>query len=175
MNRQVFLLSVPLFFAACTAPPAEKQKAAVQYFDLKGYITKEAGRLTEANPLVLKTVVVNAAAEQKKTKIADWPKELSVFTDADINKFAWQGMFKVTRTNHEDLYESDDEKVPVKSLAIHHLNGRVRSIRLLLKTSNLLYSSNDTLSYYPDSLYEIKKTQHIRLLNPKHYQITGKF
>ena len=176
MRKPFLFLSLPLFFMACQQQAStEKVSAAIHYFDLKGYIAKEADRLNALQPSLNKTVMVNKSEESKKLKIADWHKELSAFTDADINKSAWQGLFLVTRTSNEDKYTSDNEKVPVKSLVIKHLNGKVRSIQILIGNSNILYTSKDTLSYYPDSLYQIKKTQHIKLLNEKSYRITGKF
>jgi len=44
----------------------------------------------------------------------------------------------------------------------------------VISNKNILYSSGDTLVYYPDSLYEIRKHQKIKLLAQKTYQITGK-
>lgn len=176
MNRPFLFLSLPLFFVACQPQAStEKVSAAIHYFDLKGYIAKEADRLNASQPLLFKTVMVNKTEEGKKLKIADWHKELSAFTDADINKSAWQGLFQVTRTSNADKYTTAEEKVPVKSLIITHHNGKVKSIQVLIGNSNILYTSKDTLSYYPDSLYEIKKTQHIKLLNEKNYRITGTF
>ena len=176
MRKTIFLLSLSLFFMACNSTvPAEKGVTVVHYFDLKGYMAKEAERLNTEKPEILKTVMVNAAAESKKMKISDWAKEMSVFSDADINKSAWQGMFKVVRKSNEDIYSTSDDKIPVKSLVVTHHNGRVKSIKVLLNTTNILYSSNDTLSYFPDSLYEIQKTQHIKLLSEKNYRISGLF
>lgn len=175
MNNKL-LLSLPLLLLAChSEEPATDQASAVHYFDLKGYIAKEAGRLNQKHPSVAKTVMVNEVTESKKVNITDWNKELSAFADADINKSAWQGLFKVRRTANQDLYTSDHDKVPVKSLRVSHSNGRVKQIQLLISNSNLLYGSNDTLNYYPDSLYEIRKTQHIKLLKEKNYRVSGKF
>lgn len=164
-----------MFFAACNSAAPKKQAAASAYFDLKDYMITEAKRLTALNPEIDKTVIVNGAAERRKVKIADWPKELSVFSDADINKSAWQGLFTAAKGKDTETYLSDNEKVPVKSLSISYKNGKVRGIKLLISNVNSLYTSNDTLSYFPDSLYEVKKIQHIKLLNGKSYTITGKF
>ncbi|QNK62000.1 hypothetical protein H7F33_15785 [Pedobacter sp. PAMC26386] len=170
----LFSLSI-LFFAACNSTASKKQNAALSYFDLKDYIAQEVKRLTLANPEIDKTVIVNKAAERKKLKIADWQKELSVFADADINKSAWHGLFQITKTKDAETYHSDNEKVPVKSLNIKYKNGKIYSIQLLISNTNSLYTSNDTLSYFPDSLYEVKKMQNIKLLKGKSYTITGRF
>jgi hypothetical protein len=161
--------------SACTSGTEKKQVSASRYFDLKEYITKEAKRLSLLNAEVDKYVEVNKSAEHKKLKIADWQKELSAFSDADINKSAWEGLFKLNERKDSKTYVSDNEKVPVKSLSIQYKNGKIYGLQILISTVNSLYTSNDTLSYFPDSLYEVKKTQHIKLLNEKNYHITGKF
>lgn len=176
MRKTPFFLLPFAFFAACTpAGLQEKQTAVTHYFDLKDYIAKEANRLNARKPLVDKTVLINKDAENKQLKIEDWHKELSVFYDADINKSAWQGLFRVSMKKNTAVYESDNDKVPVKSLTVNYKNGAIGSIKILMATSNLLYTSNDTLSYFPDSLYVIRKTQRIRLLNEKNYRVTGIF
>lgn len=164
-----------LLFGACAPEGSKKQPSALLYFDLKGYISKEASRLKQLNPRISKTVMVNETAEEKNLKIADWTRELSAFSDADINKLAWQGLFKRHKERGAEVYVSDDDKVPVKSLRINYAAGKIAAVHLLISNANSLYTSNDTLSYYPDSLYQVRKTQHIILLKEKSYRITGKF
>jgi len=175
MKKLSFLSLSILVFAACTSTAPKNQNAPLAYFDLKNYIAKEAKRLTALNPEIDKTVIVNNASERKKLKIADWPKELSSFSDADINKSAWQGLFIAEKAKDSETYLSDNEKVPVKSLIVSYRNGKIHGIKLLISNTNSLYTSNDTLSYFPDSLYEVKKTQNIKLLKGKSYAITGRF
>jgi hypothetical protein len=174
MNKNILLGCILILFAACgntTAP----QNAPKKYFDLKGYFEQEAMRLNKTKPLVYKTVKVNEATENKKIRIADWNKELANFIDADINKNAWQGSFKIERTADQDLFTSNDEKIVVKKLKITYKNDKITTIEILLNTSNYLYHSTDTLTYQPEKGYEIKKTQQIKLLNPKRYEIKGTF
>lgn len=163
-----------LFLGACR-PATPVKTSTGTGFDLKGYISREAGRLQSAGPLITKTVVVNGSAEQRKLKITDWQKELAVFADADINKPAWKGLFALHKDSTLETYVSANEKVPVKSLRIFYRAGKVRGLEVLIRNANTLYTSGDTLRYFPDSLYQISKTQHIRLMNEKKYLITGKF
>lgn len=174
MRKLLFLLLL-FSLGACNPAPSKKQFKAIRYFDLKDYIAKEAKRLNQLNPDIEKSVMVNRSEEHKKVKIADWQKELAVFSDADINKSAWQGLFQTYEGKDIKTYTADNEKVPVKSLSIKYRSGKIYGIQVLIRTENLLYTSNDTLSYFPDSLYEVKKTQHIKLLNEKDYRITGRF
>lgn len=173
--RNLSFLLILFSLGACNSAPPKKQFKVLQYFDLKDYIAKEAKRLNQLNPEIDKDVVVNKAREHKKVRIADWQKELAIYADADINKSAWQGLFELHESKDSKTYVSDNEKVPVKSLSVIYRNGKLFGIKILIKTENILYTSNDTLSYFPDSLYQVKKTQHIKLLNEKNYQITGSF
>ena len=160
---------------SCGDSTGAGQKNAHTYFNLKGYIEQESGRLSRSNPTVHKTVMVNDSSESKEIKIQDWKKELSVFSDADMNRAAWKGLFQVKKSGEQEIYTSDHKKVPVKELVITRRNGQLYGLQIFIRNSNTLYTSADTLSYYPDSLYEVKKTQNIRLLSTKNYRITGKF
>lgn len=173
MKKKIWLSGILLVFYGCN-PAAKNQRDTLNYFDLKGYFKKEAIRLTKIKPAFTKIVTVNDASESKMVRIADWTKELSVFSAADINRNAWKGLFNTTNTGDLEIYTSSDEKVPVKEVRITNRNGKVYQIRILIKNTNILYSSSDTLSYYPDSLYQIKKKQHIKLLAEKEYTVTGK-
>jgi hypothetical protein len=174
MQKHILAGSFLLFLMACS-DTNQQQKLPQQYFDLKGYMQQEAARLNQTKPLVFKTVSVNDSTESRKVRIADWNKELANFSDADINKSAWQGMFKVERNKQQEVYSSNDDKVLVKKLEISRKNNKITSIKVLLNTSNYLYHSTDTLAYYPDSLYEIRKTQQIRFLSVKRYLVKGTF
>lgn len=175
MRNLSLLLLITLFFVACNSAAPKKQSLSLSYFDVKGFIASEVIRLKQSNPEIDKTVIVNQDKEHKKLKIADWQKELSAFADADINKSAWQGLFILHKSKEVDTYTSNDEKVPVKSLRILYHSGKLAGIEVLISNANILYTSNDTLSYYPDSIYQVKKTQRIKLLKEKSYKITGLF
>lgn len=164
---------IALFLLLVACKPATERRLQSDYFDLKDYFVKEASRLQHNNPVVSKAVVVNGSKEEKEMKIMDWENELSVFSDADINKAAWQGLFKMQKNEHQEIYYSEDEKVPVKKVIINRSEAQINSILIVIKTTNTLYTSSDTLSYFPDSLYEIKKMQQIRLMGPKKYKISG--
>lgn len=175
MRENLYLVSAVLLLGACkpAAPKTPVQSPA--YFELKSYISKEAARLQKLSPLVNKTVIVDQRPEQKQLRITDWKRELSVFSDADINKTAWLGAFKRTKTPELESYVCTDEKIPVKLLEIVYRKGRINRVRIQISNTNSLYTSSDTLLYYPDSMYQVKKTQHITLLNQKRYEVKGLF
>ena len=170
-------LCILVFVAAlfsCTQQKEAEANTELLYFDIQGYFAKEGLRMQKLNPTFVKTVNVNGNIESKKIKIADWEKEFTIFTNADINKNSWKGSFQVNKQNGEEVYTSDSKKIPVKKLTVLRKDSTVRMIQIVINNKNILFQSNDTLTYYPDSLYAIKKKQKIRILNEKNYQVIGK-
>lgn len=153
-----------------------EQKVAVEpYFDLKSYFEMEAQRLNKLNLQIDKSVSINGNVEHKKVSIKSFEKEFSAFIAADINKGSYKGSFSVKKEAETESYIAENEKIPIKKVEIIYLDNKPKSILIVTETNNILYHSSDTLSYFPDSLYEIKKTQKIRLLKEKKYVIRGEF
>ena len=173
IKKAYLILLLPVLFS-CRPEKPGSTIAGNSYFDLKGYLGKEISRYTETNPFVEKTVSINGKAESKNIRVIDWSKELAVFIDADINKSAWKGDFKVDSSSNYAQYASTSEKIPVKQMFVFRADDKIVKVEIILSNRNLLYQSNDTLSYYPDSLYKIIKTQKIRLMDGKRYEIVGR-
>jgi len=169
----IAIIGLSIFFG-CSNAAKEDQKNKLGYFDLKSFFSKEATRLQNNHPFIEKTVVVNADAETQKVQISNWTNELAVFANADINRASWKGLFTIRRSKTKEIYSSNSDKVPVKQVTINKDLNRISSIEIIISNVNSLYVSADTLTYYPDSLYFINKTQHIKLLPSKHYQVIGK-
>jgi V8-like Glu-specific endopeptidase len=175
VNRVIALFILFFILAGCKSNQQEKVVSNEKYFDLQGFMEKEQGRLARLNLIIQKTVSVNGSSETRSMKITDWKKELAAFTDADINKAAWKGLFHKKKQNDWEIFTSDNEKVPVKALMVKLAGDKVVELKIHLQNTNPLYTSVDTLSYLPDRLYQIIKVQHIKLLKTKEYRITGKF
>ena len=165
-----------LIFLSYSCTQNEQNKTQkVAYFSLKNYFETEAERLNALNLQIHKTVAINDVNEHKLVKINNFGNELNTFISSDINKASWRGAFIVKKDEHLALYTTENKKIPVKKLEIRYQNNRIKSIQVFLRTANILYHSSDTLTYFPDSLYEIKKTQKIKLLKEKRYVVIGKF
>jgi hypothetical protein len=174
MTKKLYILVFALALFSCNQRKEAEANTDLLYFDIKGYFGKEITRLQKLNPAVNKTVSVNGAAENKTAKIADWTKELAIFVNADINKTSWKGSFVASKQNGADVYTSDSKKIPVKKVSVFQDGLKVNKVEVIVDNKNILYRSLDTLTYYPDSLYAIKKQQKIRLLSEKKYSIVGK-
>ena len=172
MKKPIYFLLI-LIFASCHLK--EQEKSSKTYFDLVSYFKAETIRLTKSNPIVDKTVNVNGKLENKKIKITNWEHEFSEFTDADINKTSWRGSFRSNITPQHSIYTSDNVKFPIKRLEVNFKDNKVIGIRIFSTNINDLYTSQDSLTYFPDSVYEIKKMQKIKLMNEKRYEVIGKF
>ncbi|RZK44239.1 MAG: hypothetical protein EOO90_00830 [Pedobacter sp.] len=172
--RRILLAIAILFFFSCS-PKEPGIVESENLFDLKGFFEKEAARLEKLNLTVNKTVSIDGVEENKKIKIQDFAKELNSFISSDINKASWRGAFNINKTENLLQYTTTNEKIPVKELIIQFENEEVKSIRIINEVKNILYHSSDTLTYFPDSLYEIRKTQKIKLIKEKNFRITGRF
>lgn len=174
MIKKLVILVFALAMFSCNQRKEAEANTDLLYFDVKGYFGKEISRLQKLNPVVNKTVNVNGTAENKTAKITDWTKELAIFVNADINKTSWKGSFKVTAQNGVDIYTSDNRKITVKKVSITWNGQKAGKIEIIIDNKNILYQSQDTLTYCPDSLYAIRKQQKIRLLKQKKYSVIGK-
>ncbi len=174
MTKKLYILVYALALFSCNQRKEAEANTDLTYFDIKGYFGKEISRLQQLNPDVDKTVSINGTSENKKAKITDWTKELAIFVNADINKTSWKGSFKTVKQDGTDVYTSDNKKIPIKKISVTQHGQQVDKIEIIIDNKNILYQSQDTLTYYPDSVYAIKKNQKIKLLNEKKYYIIGK-
>jgi hypothetical protein len=172
--KNIFYFCLLTLFFSCSLKE-EKKATDKLYFDLEGYFIEEATRLAKENPTITKTVMVNDKVEKKQVKLDNWKQEFGSFISADINKASWKGSFRISKAGNLVVFSSENEKIPVKKVEITYQHKTIQSIKILIVNTNILYTSGDILTYYPDSLYEIKKTQQIKLMKEKRYQVTGKF
>ena len=167
-------VGIALLFPACK--PAIKEDATAKYFDLKAYFKADSARLTQMHKPVLKTVTHNGITESKKVNITNWAQELNLFSQSDINKPAWRDSYKIQRGEHTLIYMAMDPDLKTREIIINKKkDGGVQYIAIYNYTKNLLYDTREKLTYIPDSIYKIEKTQHVKLLGTNKYVITGSF
>ncbi len=167
------IISTIFFFPACK-PDIKETGATGKYFDLKAYFKADSARLSKIPQPILKTVTHNGVTESKKVKIDNWMRELSLFTESDINKPAWRDSYQTQQTDHTIIYMATDTTLKTREILINKKqNGQVKYIAIYNYTKNLLYDTYEKLTYIPDSIYKIEKTQHVKLLGTNKYVITG--
>lgn len=169
-------LSLLIVFAAACGSKDNSSITTRTYFDIKGYFEKEADRLQQRNPLIEKSVAQNNQPETKDVKISNWPTELELFTESDINKPAWKDSYR--RVNNGNLTElvSKDKGLKTQKISIEKdADGNIVHIFILNNVSNSLYTTTEELNYFPDSLYRIVKHQAVQVIGKNTYSIVGKF
>ena len=166
-------MGIALFLAACKLGIKEDGVTA-KYFDLKAYFKADSARLSKVNKPILKTVTHNGITESKQVKIDNWARELSLFSQSDINKPAWRDSYTIQTTPTMVIYTATDPDLKTREIIINKSGDKVKWILIYNYTKNILYYTREKLSYIPDSIYKIEKTQHVRLLGLNKYVITGK-
>ena len=171
----LFVICSILLMPSCK-PDIKETGATAKYFDLKEYFKSDLARLNKIPQPILKTVTHNGVTESKKVKIDNWERELSLFSESDINKPAWRDSYTIQQTDHTLIYMAMDPKLKTREIIVNKKpDGGVLYIAIYNYTKNLLYSTQEKLTYVPDSIYKIEKTQHVRLLGNNKYVITGSF
>lgn len=161
-----------LFLPACK-PDIKETGAGLTYFDLKGYIKNNAAQLNRLNRPVVKTMVHNGVTESKKVNIDNWDRELGLFSGSDINKPAWKDSYLVQNTANMIYYKAKYPELDTREITVNKDGNKVKWIIIINHTKNLLYETKEKLTYVPDSMYRIEKTQQVRLLGMNRYDIKG--
>lgn len=160
-----------LLFAACTQTTnSEVEKV---YFDLEGYFNKEVAQLVQNKPSIQKIVWKNGEMNQKEIQDLSWDQELSLFIESDINKPSWLHSYAEEQAGDTLQYSTQDSSLEVRNISIIGTPPHIREIHIHRRVENPLYTSDTQLSYYPDSLYRMEKTQNVRFLGENQYRIEG--
>ena len=172
------MLTGILFLTICliSCKPAIKETgASLKYFDIKGYFEKDSARLTRAHKMVFKTVLHNGVSESKKMYIANWGLELNFFKSSDINRPAWRDSYTIQADSNFLIYKAKDPDLKTREIVIKLDKGKVKWILIGNYTKNLLYTTREKLSYFPDSLYMVEKMQAVRVIGINRYWVKGAF
>jgi len=165
-------------------PGIKQTSAGLKYFDLDGYFKNESARLTKANPSVNKSVTHNGVTESKKLHIENWNIELSLFRQSDINKPAWRNSYSVLKDSDLLIYKALEPELVTREILIKLADGKVKYMMIVNDTYDVnakprrdlqhyFYITREKLTYFPDSLYLVQKSQRVRFLGVNNYDIKG--
>ena len=162
-------LLVSLLLIGCDSPTQQTQPNV--YYDVLGFVKKQMADLSARKPLVSKTVAINQKQSQQQTQEINWPRELELFAQADINKPALRSSYQITRPDsltYQYTLKKSDDRLTVRSLTVRldSLTRQPRRIEAVLQTQNPLYTSERHLLLETGSA---GKT-HWQI---QHYKLTG--
>jgi hypothetical protein len=171
-----FIAAILLISVGSACKPAVKEsRTGLKYFDLKGYFERDSARLTKLNQPVLKSVKHNNVSETKRVHISNWGTELSLFKASDINRTAWKNSYSVLADSNLLIYKALEPELTTREILIKLAAGKVKYIMIINDTKNLLFKTQEKLTYFPDSMYLIQKAQTVRFLGVNKYDIKGLF
>ena len=170
----LFILALAAVLPACK-PDLKEDGGAMPFFDIKGYFNNEISKLSTADLMVDKTVSRNKDLENRKLKVTDWKQELNLFTSSDINRPAWKNSYSVSADSNLVIYKALEPELKTREILIKLTGGKVKYIMIINDTKNVIFRTQEKLSYFPDSLYLVQKAQTVRFLGVNKYDIKGLF
>lgn len=175
LNKTLALLGIILLLSGLQAcrPDKTQSNGTLKYFDVAGYFKADTARLQKLNPEVDKTVTHNGVTENKKVHIPNWGQELNLFIQSDINRPAWKNSYAVLNTDSLVIYNAKTPDLRTTRIVIRKDRDKIKWIVIYNHTRNLLYETKEKLSYFPDSLYLIEKSQQVKLMGKNLYRIKG--
>lgn len=173
MKYFILITVISLLIISCASENNNSEVREIYYFDLKTYFSNEAEKLSKQKQLVNKSITHNDSVEEKHLQINNWAEELALFIESDINKISWKDSYKRDSTSNKITYTAKEDDLKTQSIEIEFSANKPSKFRIINKTHNYLYKTDETLEYIPDSLYLINKKQQVTLLGRNDYLIQG--
>jgi hypothetical protein len=184
----ITLLGLLVTAGACQEPASPKPAPArALYFDVPGFIRRQATMLEQENPGALKSVAENLQArESKALQNLKWHKELAVFADLDLNKPAFRNTFAVTRQQQagglvtETYRKKTGTEGDITFLSVTMgPDKQVRALQALRQNENPLITSSQNLAltcapkngHYRIQAFRIAGRQKPIIFDPLQYLI----
>lgn len=110
---------------------------------------------------VVKKTVSNGKEESLEIPVTtiNWDRELSLFSQAEINKPALREKYIVETSNGITTYRTDNDKMKVQWIMIFTTGGDTTEINIHTHTENFLSRSDYMLFYFPGKGYTIEGRQ----------------
>ena len=166
-----------LFITSCSnrKPAPIKQN----YFSIHNFFTEEAQQLTTLKVKLKKVNQLNSNHDSSIISTPDWEKELSLFTDADINKPAWKNSFKIDSVFQDSIlminYRTNEKNISIHQVEISCLNNKVQKIHIVKEAVNLVYSESQELWYVAQQGFRINGKQKVLGFFETNYSIAATF
>lgn len=160
------LLSISTIFTiACNEPTPQTNNTDKIYFDLTKVIQQDINRNSTNKCIEEKTVYIQNQKETKRLDTIDWKEELKPLLECDINKPAWKGQFYVDTIPNDVMkdttlqYRALNDKVSIRLMSVIYDSTQIKKIIIVKKISSFLFSTNQTIDYYPTLGFAIRGEQ----------------
>jgi hypothetical protein len=169
MIRLMFMLSIVLFAIGCD-PVAENTYEQKDFFDLKSFIEQQIEKGTKIKSY-RKSLTFDGKTEQQILDDLNLSEELSIFTNADINKPAWFDKYEVDSVFNAKqqlvrlTYQTLDKKLKTKRLSVSYTGAQIDTVSIVQATANAVAKTDQHLIYIPEKGYRIENVQKVTALD----------
>lgn len=171
-----------IFFSACQTEIAETTNDLKEdyFFDLKSYIEGEITKLNEQQPEIEKSIQLRDKTEVKQFDSLNYKKELSVFSQADINKAAWTDKYEADTLYEQGTiakisYQAIDPSLKTNLLEISFTNDNISHIYVKAITESLVANVYKEMNYWPGKGYHLVSAQSTVLSDTTAVAIDARF
>jgi len=182
MTKHLFLIGFLVLLEACDKDPSEIYfEGQLHYFDMPAFMAKQESNLQKKNQWVRKKVTKDGRTHFIECGDIDWKQELDPFMEADINRPAWRGEFKVDTISLERVnvitFKTVNEDIPVKNMVvtIDKATGQCLQVTVDRSTDNFLYSSEQKLFFTVGEGYMVKGDLAVTSLFESEYNVETEF
>ena len=150
-----------------------------QHFNMSQFINAQCTLLSKQHMRLEKKVFLNGNSESQTLKVENWQKELSAFSQADIDKPAFYGKYEIDSTfRNQNLsfisYRALADKLKIRELDIAFDSlGNPVNINVKTKSRNVLYASSQVLTFETQNGYIVSGIQSIQFLRPDTFKVTA--
>lgn len=171
-----------LALGSCSQSPTQAyfddQRA---YFDLPSFFEDQIKNLQKKEQWIRKHVTKDGHSHIIERGNINWNEELDAFTEANINRPAWRGQFKVDTIKLERVYvvtyKTENQEIPVKNVVVTIDEDTKQCLQISVdrRTKNFLYTSDQSLYYTTGEGYMLKGKLSITFLFDSEYSIESEF
>lgn len=190
MRHTLFFVFVGFFVLASLAgcgnrAVAPRVDCAGVHFCLSAFLQAELAEYNAAQPHLQKYAYLNGKEENQTIQLDEtrWNVEFTAFREADIDKPALNGKYKVdtlyietdSMTHVSYIAKDDDLRTRYIHLYFKPNNPRPSYIEARVATKNVFYRSVQDLIFSPGEYYSISGYQNIWLLGEDSFAVKSVF
>ncbi len=159
--KKMMIMFALLIIVSCKPNETKVPSKSINFFDLKGFLTKQVLEDISMISSIEKSIIVNGVKETKKLDKDIIKADIEGFKDADINKPAWSDKYKVDSLldgqNHlsETVYKAIDTTMRTKELRIVYSNDKVIEIKIEKSNQSIAANMNQKMYYTVNKGYSI--------------------
>lgn len=163
--------------------PNTAENSASEYFGLQSYFKNEVNILQNMYNRCSKTVFLNSQRQNREVHNIKWERELALFTDTDLNKPAWRGLFEVSTQANDSIkivnYKATNKNIPLQLVTLSYYKSfsEEKPLMVYIKnhTHNPIYETTEYLYYNAKKGYTIENQQDVLFVGKNTYKIEGNF